>query len=274
MQKKSYCTKPCLIRQQKVLPMPTSDNPIAKPQPLSNDVLEAYCAMADSIAKTTHYAVSLYDTAVQKYIHISESTNWIRTRYKEMALQHQSELHTKSIPYKEMQMLNMAHKSLVPIVDRIDIKERKKIYLIQNNHYTIHEQKNVLCSKKISALTFNSDGTPRIVMTLYLFTNQQEGLFCLLNNTLKKEYHIYNFLRNRWERHSYTQLSHNEFQMLMLSNSGKSISDIATIMHKSTDTVKGYRKAVFDKMNVTNIQGAIVRALDYKLFAYPSNDSQ
>lgn len=42
----------------------------------------------------------------------------------------------------------MAHKSLVSIVDRIDIKERKKIYLIQNNHFTIHEQKNVLCSKK------------------------------------------------------------------------------------------------------------------------------
>ena len=254
--------------------MPTSDNPIAKPQPLSTDALEAYWTMADAIAQTTHYMVTLFDTYSKKHLYISKKRDLRLNGFNEIIMQQDFEWHINRFLDEERTKLRVAHKSLKPILAHIDSEERKQLTMVQNHHYLLPNNRKVLVYKRISTITFNSDGTPRIVMALFSLSQQQDGLFWMLNNPMRKEYHTYNFADKQWEKHAYEQLTDNEIHMIMLSRQGHGIGNIATIMNKSTDTVKGYRKAVFDKLNVTNIQSAIVRILDYKLFEYQSNSGE
>lgn len=235
-------------------------------QPLPSAMMEAYIAMADALANSIHQTVSLFDTSTMKFIYISPTFNSRQNKYRELALRQSFDIYRDSIPDEERQWLHMAHQHLQPIVARMGAEERKYVSMTLYYHYLLHDK--VLVRRTISTVHCNSDGSPRILLTLHTLTVQHDGLFAMLNNPAKKEYHTYNFATLQWEKHCYASLTDNEIQMLKLSNQGYSVEAIADAMHKSTETVKGYRKAVFDKLNVANIQGAIHLALHLKLIEY------
>ena len=237
-------------------------------QPLPSAMMEAYIAMADALANSIHQTVSLFDTSTMKIIYISPTPDSRQNKYRELALRQSLDIYRDSIPDEERRWLRMAHEQLHPIVARMGAEERKHASLTQYHHYILHDGRKVLVRRTISTVHRNSDGSPRILLTLHTLTVQHDGLFAMLNNPAKKEYHTYNFATHQWEKHCYASLTDNEIQMLKLSNQGYSVKAIADAMHKSTETVKGYRKAVFDKLNVGNIQGAIHLALHLKLIEY------
>lgn len=230
-------------------------------QPLPSAMMEAYIAMADALANSIHQTVSLFDTSTMKIIYISPTPDSRQNKYRELALRQSLDIYRDSIPDEERQWLYMAQQHLQPIVARMGAEERKHASLTQYHHYILHDGRKVLIRRTISTVHRNSDGSPRILLTLHTLTLQHDGLFAMLNNPAKKEYYTHDFATHQWEKHCYASLTDNEIQMLMLSNQGYSVEAIADAMNKSTETVKGYRKAVFDKLNVANIQGAIHLAL-------------
>ena len=66
------------------------------------------------------------------------------------------------------------------------------------------------------------------------------------------------------EKESIT-LNETEREVLLLSAQGHTMNEIADRLCKSVDTIKGYKKALFAKMEVKNIAEALSYATNYRL---------
>ena len=79
------------------------------------------------------------------------------------------------------------------------------------------------------------------------------------------EYFEYNMTSHRWVRKQMPTLTESEKSVLTLSIQGYTMSEIADKICLSLDTIKKYRKRIFEKLDVHNISEAIVAATNNKL---------
>lgn len=77
----------------------------------------------------------------------------------------------------------------------------------------------------------------------------------------------YDYVQHEWNnvRMKDYQLSANERQMLVYSARGHTLEEISVLMHRSVDTIKLYRRRIFNKLGANNITEAYAYALKYKL---------
>jgi DNA-binding NarL/FixJ family response regulator len=86
-----------------------------------------------------------------------------------------------------------------------------------------------------------------------------------MHRTGTSEFFEYNISSRRWNRRQMPTLSGGEKSVLTLSIQGYTMSEIAYKICLSPDTIKKYRKRIFEKLEVRNISEAIVAATNNKL---------
>lgn len=75
----------------------------------------------------------------------------------------------------------------------------------------------------------------------------------------------YNMENKKWIESVEIELKDSEKDVLMLSSQGYTMCEISERIHKSVDSVKGYKRVIFEKLNASNITEAISHALQQKL---------
>lgn len=75
-------------------------------------------------------------------------------------------------------------------------------------------------------------------------------------------YHMEN---KKWVQSAGIELKDYEKEILLLSAQGYTMNEISTHIHKSVDTIKGYKRLLFEKLNVGNTTEAIGFAIQHKL---------
>ncbi|MDE7462409.1 MAG: helix-turn-helix transcriptional regulator [Muribaculaceae bacterium] len=75
----------------------------------------------------------------------------------------------------------------------------------------------------------------------------------------------YNRITRRWDKRSIPTLSDGEKTVITLSIQGYTMTEIGDKMCLSPETIKKYRKQIFDKLGVRNISEAIIAATNSKL---------
>lgn len=78
-------------------------------------------------------------------------------------------------------------------------------------------------------------------------------------------YFQYVSVLKKWKQFHEPSLSDSELEMLLWSSQGHSIARIASEMCRSVDTVKAYRRSIFEKMDVKNITEALLYARNHQL---------
>lgn len=80
-----------------------------------------------------------------------------------------------------------------------------------------------------------------------------------------KEHWTFNMQSKKWKKMLRPELKDIERDVLKLSAMGYTMNDIANEINRSFDTVKSYRKSLFEKLNVQNIAEAISYAKNHRL---------
>lgn len=99
---------------------------------------------------------------------------------------------------------------------------------------------------------------------------QQIAFLCHAGNNNKTIYY-YNKTTDNWSMSKEVELSNNMLNMVQLANLGLSIKQIAEKMNKSEDTIKFYRRKLFDIFQVDNIHDALLLLRDYSSLLHKSN---
>lgn len=103
-----------------------------------------------------------------------------------------------------------------------------------------------------------------VLCSISLSSNHKPGnpILANLSNNLR---YSYSKESQRWTLDNEIVLSEQEKSVLSLSAQGLTAKEIADSIHKSLDSIKAYKRNVFNKLGVNNISSAIVFAQNNKL---------
>ena len=123
----------------------------------------------------------------------------------------------------------------------------------------------LLVNHKITPLAMTTEGRVWLALcTVSLSPHKEAGHieFFQFHTGEKREYSLE---AHRWKSRETITLKPEEKQILTLSAQGYTMKEIAEKMLRSFDTVKFYRRQIFEKLDVQNITEALALATNYGL---------
>lgn len=221
-----------------------------------------YIEVARAFASMSYQGVYLVDEATDKFVYNSASTLF-QTDIQEWSLKG-LDAHTlfSDVSDKEKYIMSV----MVGTIRRgyADIPHE----LLNNFSFSfnIHIKRNglfVAVNHKISFLDIDENGKPRILLGLVSPSVHDIESVVFGSISVADHFFIFNKKSLEWEQMNATHLSDHELAMLRYSMLGYSLESISGLMYKSIDTIRFYRRRIFEKFNVKNISEAISLAIHY-----------
>lgn len=144
--------------------------------------------------------------------------------------------------------------------------ENAYIYTISCNFHFLVGGHTVLVNHKVTPFARTKEGEVWLALCLVSPSVHSDTGHIEATVSTPSGFSVYAFENHAWvKKQGQLMLTEGERTMLYLSAQGYTMSQIGEKMYRSVDTVKMYRKHVFDKLGVTNISEAIAYAYNYNL---------
>ncbi|MBR5353327.1 MAG: helix-turn-helix transcriptional regulator [Bacteroidales bacterium] len=132
-------------------------------------------------------------------------------------------------------------------------------------HFLVNGQP-VLINHRVTPLARTKEGKAWLALCLVSPSPHSETGHIVATISTQGQYSVYTFENHRWNRiKERLELTEDERTMLHLSAQGYTMNQIGGKMFRSVDTVKMYRRHVFNKLGVSNISEAIAYAYSFNL---------
>ena len=150
------------------------------------------------------------------------------------------------------------------LFNRLPIRETKD-YTISYDFHILRGKRERLVNHKLTPLVLTKDG--RIWLAIYTISlaacNERGNV--IMKKTGSGMFYKYSLYDHKWEKHKEIVLTDNEPEVLSLSTQGYTMNDIADNICMSVDTVKAYKRSIFQKLEVKNIAEAVTYAQNHQL---------
>lgn len=232
---------------------------------------EEYHAMAakmdvvDAFARITNQGIFVADLLRDNFMYVSDSPLVLFGRdAKEVMQGGYTLLREQTVPEDRPLMAELINSIRV---DRPWMQENgSSIYTISCNFHFFVNGHSVLINHKVTPLALTNEGEVWLVLCLVSPSVHSDTGHIEATVSSPDELSVYSFENHRWrKRQSRLVLTEDERTMLHLSAQGYTMRQIGEKMFRSMDTVKKYRRQVFDKLGVSNISEAIAYAFSYNL---------
>lgn len=168
------------------------------------------------------------------------------------------------VPEDEQSMLLTLNKAGFAFYNDLPVDERKDWYISYDFHI-LNEEKKILINHKLTPLALTSDGRIWLALCVVSAATHTDAGHIEMHRVGFSGYFEYSNVSRRWIKKQMPSLTDGEKSVLTLSIQGYTMSEIADIIYLSPDTIKKYRKRIFEKLEVRNISEAIVAATNNKL---------
>ncbi len=242
----------------------TTTNAVGKIQESDYRDAQFFINAAKSFARSTHQCVYVIDYFKQGFIYVSESLAHLCGKTSEEIMDMGYELYIRHVPSKELVMLTEIKETGFKFFYNIPVEERMN-YIITYDFHLVNDKKKILIHHQITPLALNEDGRVWLALcTISMSSHNMPGKIVMRKDGCDV-YYEYNIKYKRWEEKRMLALNDIEKDILRLSAQGYTIADIANHLFKSVDTIKGYKRLLFKKMDVRNIAEAVSTATNYRM---------
>ncbi len=220
-----------------------------------------YIKTAQVFANMTFLEVYLFDFAERKLVFASPTMLQHREiQSKEVSDEGRKMDIDKVFPMSQDELTALSaaalkYKELSP--------ERQKNFVVRFN---TRPSRNVMAeTHRLSIVTTDEHNNPILVMGI-VSPSLHGGAETMVAHVATEDF-IYRYIygSGEWVCEPLPHLSDNELTMLRLSLQGYSLENIGQLMYKSTESVKYYRRQVYQKLGANNIAEALGIAADYCL---------
>lgn len=146
----------------------------------------------------------------------------------------------------------------------IPVSERKDWYISYDFHI-LNNGRKILINHKLTPVALTSDGRIWLALCVVSAATHTAPGHIEMHRVGTSEYFEYSTVSRRWIKKVMPSLTDSEKSVLILSIQGYTMAEIADRMCLSPDTIKKYRKHIFEKLEVRNISETIVAATNNKL---------
>ena len=220
----------------------------------------------DIFARTTYKSVYIIDYYKQNFLYVSDNPIFLcgmtANEVKELGYN----FYIKQVSPEDLLLLlevNIAGFQFLQKVEREEISD----YTVSYDFHLINKDSNKkrLINHQITPLRLTKNGKVWLALCTVAISSENKSGNITMSKNKSTEYWYYNRENKKWEKKSQPELKDIEKDVLILSAMGFTMSEIASEVDRSFDTIKAYRKNIFEKLGVDNISEAISLAMNYRL---------
>lgn len=225
---------------------------------------ELLIKMFDAVSRTTYQSIYIIDYYRRNFLYVSDNPLFLcgysPKEIKELGYM----FYINHVPLKEQAMLTEINKSGFNFFEKIPVDERSH-YTISYDFHIVNNKKEMLVNHKLTPLLLTKDGRMWLAACIVSLSSHNTPGHIELRKSGMMQYWEYSLERHRWIENKGITLSEKEKDILSLSAQGYTMNEIADRLCLAIDTIKFYKRKLFEKLGVKNITEALSFATNYKL---------
>lgn len=220
----------------------------------------------DAFSRMTYKSVYIIDYFKKNFLYVSENPLFLCGLSASEVKKIGYKFYIDNVPPEDVELLLKINASGFYFSKDIPAEEKR--------YYTLSYNFRVINTVSAKAQTINHQLTPlkmmpdgRIWLALCVAsipTKQGDDTILMFNNRTHEGWNL-DLDSGIWQPVPYISLTEQESQVIKFSAMGYTTQEIAQLMYKSFDTVKGYRKSILEKFDTDSITEAINYAMIYRL---------
>lgn len=225
------------------------------------DYLEAIKAFA----RLTYESVYVIDYEKMDFEYVSDNPLFLSGYSAEEVLNLGYGFYFKNVPEKDLALLNLINEAGFDFFAKLPGKEKKQYSISYDFHLLNQEGKPMLINHKLTPLFLTSEEKMWKAMCIVSISHhQQAGNICIYKQGTEDFWEL-DIQSKIWRKSEKPKLSKREIEILRLHAQGLTINQIADRIFVAPDTVKYYRRRIFERLGVSNMVEALSFAVNSKM---------
>jgi DNA-binding CsgD family transcriptional regulator len=229
------------------------------------DKVKPLINIVDAFSRVLYQSVYLIDYYKKNFLYVSDNPLFLCGRTAKEVKELGYTLYIENVPEEEQKMLVEINRAGFQFFDLVNTADRNKCSISYDFHL-LNEGKKILVNHKLVPILLTDDGKILIAMCVVSLSSHKSSGHIEIHIGNSSKYWKYSLDAHKWNKFEGIALKEEEQDVLRLSSEGLTMNEIADRMCKSKDSIKFYRRSLFEKLNVTNITEALAHAAVYKLF--------
>ena len=223
-----------------------------------------YVEAAQAFAQSTYQSIYIIDYFRKNFLYVSDNPLFLCGHTADEVRQMGYGFYINNVPADEQPMLTELNRAGFRAFDDVPLADRRRCAMSYDFHILTSERP-LLINHKITPLVLTADGRAWLALCTVSLSPHKEAGHIEFRQFATGEKREYSLEAHRWKNRETITLKPEEKQILMLSAQGYTMKEIAGQMLRSFDTVKFYRRQIFEKLDVQNITEALALATNYGL---------
>ncbi|ARS38218.1 helix-turn-helix transcriptional regulator [Sphingobacteriaceae bacterium GW460-11-11-14-LB5] len=224
-----------------------------------------YMEAIKAFARLTYESVYVIDYEKMAFEYVSENPLFLGGYSPEEVLGLGYEFYFKNVPEKDLTLLSLINEAGFDFFAKLPGGEKKHYSITYDFHLKNQEGKSTLINHKLTPLFLTSEGKLWKAMCIVSISHhQQAGNICIYKQGTDELWEL-NIENKIWQKSAKPKLSQREIEILQLHAQGLTINQIAEKIFVAPDTVKYYRRRIFERLEVSNMVEALSRAVNSKM---------
>lgn len=228
--------------------------------------LQPYIDSASAFAQITYKSIYIIDYNRMNFLYVSDNPLFLCGERVEKVQQEGYSFYYQHVPEEDLEFLTLVNRAGFEFFRGIAVSERSRYTISYNFRITQKEsQEKILINHQITPLKLDSMGNIWLALCLVSLAPTQEVGVAYMTAVNSNRIWQFSLKSGRWKQIDSIVLNEYEKAVIRLANQGLSVGEIANKINRSKDSVKGYRKTLFQKLGVGNISEAIAVATHRRL---------
>lgn len=242
------------------------NEPIAKVSDVEYSKVQSYFEMLDAVSRLTYQSIYVMDYCKMNFLYVSDNPIFLCGYSREEVMAKGFDFLLEQCKPEEVRALIEINRASLEFIHKVPVSERTRYSVSYNYHIRSSRMgKWRLVHHKRTPLALSDAGELWLILCSIDWAPDDSNLRATVTSEISSKVWYYDLNKMSWNESLQVTLTELEKAVLVLSNRGFTMNEIADAIFKSVDSVKGYRKSLFVKLGVSNITEAIACAKVRKL---------
>ena len=221
--------------------------------------LELLKRAIDAMANATYQSIYVIDYFKREFLHVASNPLFLGGHTAEQMKEMGYQFYIDHVPEAEQAMLLEINTAGFKKFNSIPIDERNG-YFISYDFHIVDGENSFLINHKMTPFALAEDGRLWLSMCVVSLSSHSEPGHIELRKKGAASYWEYSLDYHRWITRETVKLRPQERQVLILSAQGLTVAQIADKMNRSIDTIKTYKRVMFERLGTRSITEALTLA--------------
>ncbi|MBN9297515.1 MAG: helix-turn-helix transcriptional regulator [Filimonas sp.] len=226
---------------------------------------QQYMEVVKAFARLTYGSVYVIDYTDMSFEYVSENPLFLCGYSAEEVLQMGYDFYFRHVPEKDLELLSIINEAGFNFYESVPVEERKLYSIAYDFHLVNKENKTTLINHKLTPLFLTESGKMWKSMCIVSLSHHQTAGNIRIHKQGASDIWEFSLDKKKWYKSEKPMLTEKETEVLRLHAQGLSISQIADRMFVAPDTVKYYRRRIFERLEVNSVVEALSYAVNSKL---------